>query len=175
MMYVLIALGIVIRLLPHAPNFSPIGALALVSGIYFSRRFSLFVPVVALFLSDLFIGFYDWRIMTAVYGSFMLTSAIGIWVRANRTAPNLIAGILCGSLIFFLITNAAVWAFSEMYPLNAKGLIQSYTMAIPFFRNSLLGDAFYSFLFIAIAEIADGNLIHARSFFHLTSTKSDIS
>ena len=69
--------------------------------------------------------------------------AVGLWIRKNKTAGRVVGGTLLGSLFFFLLTNAAVWLFGTMYAPNFAGLMQSYFMALPFFRNSLLGDLFY--------------------------------
>lgn len=140
----LVALGFVARLLPHPPNFAPIGAVAIFSGLYLPRRFAILLPITAMLASDFLIGFYSFPIMLSVYGSFALMGAIGLLVRRRKTFPTVVAGTLVGSVAFFLITNAAVWAFGTMYPHSAGGLLQSYAMAIPFFRNSLLGDLFYT-------------------------------
>ena len=48
-----IAAAAALRLLPHPPNFTPIGAMALFSGAYLGRRGLAFVaPLAALFVSD---------------------------------------------------------------------------------------------------------------------------
>jgi len=139
----LVVFGLVLHLLPHPANFVPIGAIALFSGLYLPKRFALIVPLIAIFISDLFIGFYSPKLMIAVYGSFLLMGIIGLLVRRHKTLTTVIGGTLFASVLFFLITNAAVWAFGTMYTHDITGLMQSYTMAIPFFRNSLLGDLFY--------------------------------
>lgn len=139
----LIVFGFSARLLPHPPNFAPIGALALFGGIYLPRRLALIIPLGAMILSDLIIGFYSLPIMLSVYGSFALMNVIGLWVRERKRFSTVLGGTLCGSTLFFLITNAAVWAFSGIYPFTFSGLTQSYMMGLPFFRNTLFGDLFY--------------------------------
>lgn len=64
-----------------------------------------------------------------------------------------IGGTTLGAIIFFLLTNAAVWAFGTMYPHTLSGLMESYTMAIPFFRNSLLGDIFFIGILVGGYEV----------------------
>lgn len=150
---ILIVFAFVLRLLPHPPNFAPIGALALFGGLYLPRRFSLLIPAGAMLLSDALIGFYTWQIMLAVYGSFALTGIIGLLVRRHKNFFTVAAGTLSGSIFFFLITNGAVWAFGSMYPQTLSGLLESYTMALPFFRNSLAGDIFYVGLLIGGYEL----------------------
>ena len=146
--------SVVMRLTPHLPNMAPIGALALFSGVYLKRRYGFLVPVLALLASDLFIGFYDLRLMAVVYGSFALAAVIGWLVRKNKNVLSIALGTLGGSIIFFLTTNFAVWLFSDWYAENLSGLIMSYTLALPFFRNSLMGDIFYTAVFFGLYELA---------------------
>lgn len=148
----IIAIGAISRLFPHPANFVPVGALAIFSGLYLSKKYAYILPLVIMFLSDLIIGFYDWKIMASVYASFLLMVGIGQLVKRNKKISTVIGGVLSGSLLFFFITNAAVWAFGSMYSHNLNGLAQSYIMAIPFFKNSLMGDVFYSAVFIGIME-----------------------
>lgn len=149
----LILLGLTARLLPHPPNFAPIGAIAIFGGIYLPKRWAILAPLAAMFVSDIFIGFYAWQIMASVYLSFALTGVIGLIVKQKKTLARVVGGTLLGSILFFLITNIAVWAFGAMYPQNLAGLMESYTMAIPFFRNSLLGDLFYVGILVGSAEV----------------------
>lgn len=144
----LVLLGFAARLLPHPANFAPISAIALFGALYLPKRLAVIVPLAAVVASDLIIGFYSLPIMASVYGSFVLTSLIGLLIRNRRTFGTVVLATLSSSVLFFLITNAAVWAFGTMYPHTGAGLIQSYVMAIPFFRNSLLGDLFYTAVLI---------------------------
>lgn len=139
----LITLGFIARLLPHPANFAPISAIALFAALYLPRRYSLIIPTLAMFVSDVFIGFYSLPIMIAVYASFIIMGLIGLLVRKNKKFSTILSGTLIGSILFFLITNFAVWMFGTMYSHNFSGLLDSYIAAIPFFRNSLLGDLFY--------------------------------
>jgi len=148
----LVAFGFAARLFEHPANVAPIGALALFAGIYLPKRAGLVIPLVALFLSDTLIGFYDWKMMAAVYGSFALMGAIGLSIRKQKSIPRMIGGTLLGSVLFYLITNTAVWAFGTMYPHTLTGLGQSLWMAVPFFRNSMIGDVFYMMLFVSSME-----------------------
>jgi hypothetical protein len=150
----LITLGFVSRLLPHPANFAPIGAIALFAGLYLPKRWAIILPMLAMFASDYFIGFYNWRIMLAVYGSFAIAGLIGLWVRKNKKFHTILGGTLLGSITFFTITNFAVWAFGTMYTHNFDGLTQCYTMAIPFFKNTLLGDIFYTTILVGSFELA---------------------
>ena len=160
----LIVLGIAARLLPHPANFAPIGAVALFGGMYLTRRYAMILPLIAMLISDIFIGFYTWQIMASVYISFALTGLIGLWVRKNKKLSTVIGGTVLGSILFFLITNFSVWAFGTMYAHDFSGLIQSYTMAIPFFRNSLLGDLFYVGLLVGSYEAIRYFVLNKKAF-----------
>jgi hypothetical protein len=152
--FVLIALGITARFLPHPANFAPIGAIAIFSGLYLPKKWAIVLPLAAMFFSDLFIGFYSLPIMISVYGSFIVMGLIGLWVRKNKKLSMILGGTILGSVIFYLITNGAVWAFGSLYAHNFAGLLQSYIMAIPFFRNSLLGDLFYTGILVGAYEVS---------------------
>jgi len=131
-----IVVSIVFRLVPHIPNVTPITAVALFSGVYFTnKKLAFIIPLVALFISDLFLGFSG--ITLFVYLSFILVAAIGVFSRKMS-----IGTVLISSLSFFIITNFGSWLM--YYPKSFNGLLECYTLAIPFFRNSLLGDLFYS-------------------------------
>ena len=148
----LIAFGFLSRLFPHPANFAPIGALALFAGLYLPKKWALILPLGAMLLSDVIIGFYSWQIMLSVYACFALVVGIGFIVRKNKKFHTILGGTVLGSIIFFLVTNAMVWKFGTMYTLDFSGLIQSYYMALPFFRNSLLGDLFYTGVLVGIVE-----------------------
>ena len=141
----LILFGIVFRLSPHPANVAPIAAIALFSGVYLTGKWKIFIPIVAMLVSDFFIGFYEWPILLTVYGCFAATIAIGALVKRNKNTGSVIAGSLSASILFFLATNAAVWmVHSETYAPDLSGLLASYTLAIPFFRNTMLGDLFFT-------------------------------
>ena len=131
-----IVIAAIIRLLPHIPNVTPITAMALFSGVYFTNRnYAYMIPLMAMFLSDIFLGF-SW-ITLFVYGSFILVSYIGYSSKKIKFTT-----ILLGSVSFFVITNFGVWLIG--YPKTVDGLLQCYTLALPFFRNALIGDFFYA-------------------------------
>ena len=150
----LVILGLTARLLPHTANFTPIFAIAMFGALYLPKKYALIIPLAAMFVSDIFIGFYSWQIMLAVYSSFAFMGAIGLLVRKNKKFSTVLGGTLLGSILFFLITNASVWAFGTMYMHNFAGLMQSYTMAIPFFKNSLFGNLFYVGILVGGFEFA---------------------
>lgn len=146
----------IFKFLPHLPNFAPIGAIALFSAVYLKldKKYALIVPIVAMLISDIFIGFYNPWIMLSVYGSFVLIGLVGFWLKKHKTLPNIIGASFFSSIIFFLVTNFAVWATPQsFYTRNLQGLLECFTMGLPFFRNTILGDLFYIFLMFSLMEL----------------------
>lgn len=141
LIFVLIAA--ILRVIPHIPNFAPITAMALFGGTYLGKRYALTLPLLAMLLSDLVIGFDSIESRFTVYGSFLLIGLIGLWLKNHRSFQNIIFATISSSVLFFVITNFGVWAFGIMYPKTAVGLVACFTAAIPFFRNTMVGDMFY--------------------------------
>lgn len=146
----LTTLGIIIiaasaRIIPHPPNFTPIGGLAIFSGIHFEKKSAVIIPLLAMLLSDLILGFHS--TMPFVYLSFLIMFFIGRLVRKKTSFIKLISASLTSSILFFLITNFGVWLLFDMYVKNFSGLINCYVMGLPFFRNTILGDLFYTLTF----------------------------
>ena len=132
-----------LRLVPHPPNFTPIGAMALFSGAYLGRRGLAFVaPLAAMLLSDAVLGFYSG--MQYTYFAVAVVVLIG-WAISARISPLRVgAGALASSVLFFLVSNFGTWLSSGMYPHTFDGLAACYVAAIPFFQNTLAGDLFFS-------------------------------
>lgn len=124
------------RLLPHPPNFAPITAMALFSGVFFDKKaLGFMVPLMAMIISDLFLGFYT--ISAFVYLSFFLITLLGRGIGKVH-----VGSVLLASFLFFVISNLGVWVL--YYPLTLEGFVTCFTLAIPFFGTALLGDVFYS-------------------------------
>lgn len=149
----LILLGILGRTLPHMWNMTPIAAIALFSAVYLGKKYAFILPVIIMFLGDIFIGFYSLPLMLSVYGSFLLIGVIGLWVGKNKTTENILFGTIASSTLFFLITNYAVWQFSPWYPQTLSGLMESYTLAVPFFKHAILGDILYTGMLFGTYEL----------------------
>lgn len=141
-----IAFGAIMRLIPHWPNFTPIAAMALFGGAYFGKKHLAFlIPLLAMFVSDLFLGLHQW--MFAVYISFALVVGIGILLQSRIKVGTVLIASLSSSLMFFILTNFAMWVGSPFYPQNIGGLIECYVAALPFLNTGILGDLFYSTIF----------------------------
>ena len=151
----LVLIGVSLRLLPHPPNFVPIIAIALFAGVYLSKRIAFVLPMIAMIISDIFIGYYQFSLMAAVYGSFLICVILGFWLKKHKKWYTIGGSTILGAVLFFLITNFAVWALTPWYAKTFSGLIQCYFMALPFFRNTLLGDLFYVTLFFGAYELIE--------------------
>jgi hypothetical protein len=150
----LILLAAALRVAPHPWNFTPVGAIALFSGaVLKDRRLAFLLPLVALFIGDVFIGFH--KLVPIVYTSFLINVAIGLWLRDRRTAARISLATLLGAIQFFFVTNFAVWQFLSGYPHNSSGLLACYIAGIPFFWNTLAGDALYAVLLFGSYALAE--------------------
>jgi hypothetical protein len=153
----MILLAAIARVLPHPWNFAPVGAIALFGGATFaSRRAAFLVPLLSLFVGDIFIGFHV--LMPVVYASFLVSVLIGFWLRRGRSAPRIAVATLAGAIQFFAVTNFAVWVFGLTYPKTFAGLVACYVAGIPFFWNTLAGDALYATLLFGSLAMAEHKL-----------------
>lgn len=133
-------------------NFSPVAAIALFGGAMLGNRVAAFAaPLGIMLLSDLFLGFHD--TMWAVYLSLVLVVGIGQVLRSRPGMLNALVGAVVGSVLFFLITNAAVWVNGGLYTPGIAGLFESYAAGLPFFRNSLMGDLFFTVALFGTYEL----------------------
>ena len=138
------------RLIPHPPNFTPIIAVALVSGYFFKNiNLSLLILLVAMLLSDLFIGFYENMIF--VYASLLLITFVFHKISKKINFKNLFIYCFAGSLIFFIVSNFGVWVLGSpgvldvAYERNLSGLVECYILAIPFFGNTFLSTLIFAY------------------------------
>ena len=150
----LVVLAAIARLVPHPPNVTPVAAMALFGGAYLAnRRVAFVLPIAAMLLSDLVLGYFLYGrtllfSQPVVYACILATVTIGTLVKDRRSPLQVGSATLVSSILFYVVTNFAVWAGSHLYPHTGAGLAYCYLVAIPFFRNSLIGDmAFTALLF----------------------------
>lgn len=144
----LVVFGILMRLGPHPGNFAPVTAIALFSGVVLAPQIALFLPLTIMIASDLILGPHALYPLT--WGSFFLISLLGVFIRRDVKLSKIAYGSLGASTVFYLITNLGVFIFQNMYEKSWQGLGQCYLMALPFFRNSLLGDLFYTAILFGV-------------------------
>jgi hypothetical protein len=140
----LVVLAVSLRLLPHPANFAPVAAIAIFGGSTLPRRLAVWLPVAVMALSDASIGFYSYRIMFVVWGSYLAIALVSSrWLRRPKLKTGA-ALTVSGSVFFFLSSNFAVWLWGGMYAHSWAGLTQCFWLALPFFRNTFLSDLFYT-------------------------------
>ena len=131
------------RLLPHPPNFSPVEASALFAGAYLlDRRVAILVPILAMLLSDLVLGFH--ALVPVTYGCMAIMALAGRWLAGNAGVGRVAALGFASATFFFLVSNFFVWLTQGMYPMSLAGLQLCYVEALPFFQNEVAGVALYS-------------------------------
>jgi hypothetical protein len=140
----LVALAVTGRLLPHYPNFTPVAATALFGSFLLRKRTAIFIPIAAMLVSDLFIGFYEWKIMAVVYAALVFPVLLGSFLKGKLLPARIAVSALTSSVVFFASTNFAVWLFTSMYTRGLKGLVECYAAGVPFFKYTLAGDAFWA-------------------------------
>lgn len=141
----LIIAGALTRLIPHPDNFTAIGAIALFGGAHLAnRKLAFIIPFLAMMLADMFLpfGFNLW-----IYAAFAGIVAIGLLLRERKGFMPVLFASLASSVLFFIISNFAVWFSGGIYTRDIAGLIECYIAAIPFFGNTLAGDMFYCGVF----------------------------
>jgi len=147
----LICISVVSRLVRHLPNMTAVGAMAIFTGSKYRLSVSIFIMGASMICSDFILGFHP--VMWATYGSFFIAILLGRILKKQNDWKLIGMITVISSLQFFVLTNFAVWLTGIMYPKTIVGFIQCYVMALPFFRNSLLGDLFYTTIFFGVFEI----------------------
>ena len=146
---ILVISGVLLRFAPHAPNFTPVAAIAIFAGAYLKKRHAIIVPLALMMVSDLFLGLHDVVIFT--WGGFVIAALLGVWVKKERGFLRITLASLSSSLIFFIISNFGVWLMG-WYPRTLSGLTNCYIMALPFLRNFTLATLLYTAALYAIYE-----------------------
>jgi hypothetical protein len=146
----LVVIGILLRFAPHAPNFTPVAAIALFGGAYLNKKQALFVPLALMILSDIVLGMHNTVIFT--WGGFALIALLGLTLTKKTSIARIGAMSLLSSLLFFVITNFGVWLMG-WYPPTLAGLVKCYIMALPFLRDFTLSTLLYTAVFFGAFEL----------------------
>lgn len=172
MMVAILVSAIIMRLVPHVPNFAPVTAAALFAAAYLPKRYALILPLIGVAIGDyllLYISpfgnpvfdFSQLQPLSAlvnettafVWGSFMISGLLGLLLRKKQNALRVGSISIIASLQFFIITNFAVWA-AGAYARDLSGLAASYAAGLPFLRWTILGDLFYVASFFGLYALA---------------------
>ena len=138
------------RLIPHPWNFTPVIAVAILSGYFFKNIYLSFsILLISMLIADIFLGFYENMIF--VYISLLLIAFVFFKISKKINFKNLFIYSFAGSLIFFVISNFGVWILGSPgvdnlpYDKNLNGLIECYILAIPFFGNTFISTVIFSY------------------------------
>ena len=148
--YILIAIGFLMRIIPHAPNVAPVAAIAIFAGAYLNKKIVPWVPLAIMIASDLIIGLHG--VVVYTWGAFIIIGFMGMRLREKRTPTSIFATTVFGALVFFVITNFGVWL--AWYPHTAAGFVNCYVRALPFLRNTMLSNILFSFVLFGCYELA---------------------
>lgn len=154
----LVVIGVVSRLMPHWPNFTPVLAAALFAGVHFKdKKWAFAVPLATMIISDLFLPYHSTMFFN--YGAIALVVFVGTLITKVKFTSILGASLL-GTVLFFLITNFGSWAIDpyNMYANDFSGLMASYVAAIPFAGNSLLADLSFNAIFFGGFALAQSKI-----------------
>ncbi|MDP8299536.1 MAG: hypothetical protein P9L88_06515 [Candidatus Tantalella remota] len=149
-LYILIIVGFLARLIPHVPNLAPIAAIALFAGAYLDKRLVPWVPLVIMIVTDLILGVHGVFMFT--WGAFILIGFVGMWLKERRTPGNILGATVFSALLFFVISNFGVWI--AWYPHTTAGFIDCYVKAVPFLRNTMIGNVVFAFVLFGAYEAA---------------------
>ena len=147
----IILIALISRLIPHTPNFTAMGAVALFGGTYIKKQsLKYIIPIGAMCISDILLSLTgvplpSITLQISIYVAFALIVLIGEKIHKSnhfKKVPNIILSSLAASILFFMITNFAVW-LGGWYGYSLTGLATCYTAAIPFFGNTIMGDLTY--------------------------------
>ena len=152
--YGIIFLAVVARFIPHMPNFAPITALAIFSGANMNWKKAAGLTLAVRFISDIFLGFFSWPLMAAVYIAHLFGVLLGVYIKQNSSYRwvKIVGSSLAASTLFFLVTNFA-FLYSG-YAHSISGIIIAYTNGLPFLRGTLMGDMGYSVALFGAYELA---------------------
>jgi hypothetical protein len=152
----MVVIAALASLIPHPPNFTPLAAMALFAGAHLNRRAAFIVAIGALLIRDLVIGFHI--LMPAVYVCYLFNVFVGQRLNGIHTPRRVVTASVLGSVVFFLVSNFAVWALLNTFPKTPQGLLACYTAGIPYFRNTLASDLLYSVAMFGIFALAQNRI-----------------
>lgn len=157
----ILSIGILSRLIAPIPNFNPVIALALFSGVYIKdKRVAVTLPLILMLLSDVFIGFHSTIAFT--WASMIIIAAFGLLIRDVKNVRNVVGMGFVSAVFFFIVTNLGVWLMDGMYPMTREGLAECFVMALPFFRMTMMSTLIYTGVFFGLYEVIAARVKQTR-------------
>lgn len=156
----ILTLGVIARFIVHVPNFTPILALALFSGLYLKKQYAVLVSLLLMIVTDVVIGLHSTVLFTWI--SIGLIAFMGQSLKTSKSYFKTTAFSLLAAVIFFVITNLGVWMMTGLYEPTAAGLQKCFVMALPFFRTTLASTVLYSLVFMGLYEVISKRVVNTR-------------
>lgn len=158
---VLIVIGLAVRFLPHAPNFAPLGAIALFAAAFYPKKvWAYTIPLITWWISDLYINnfvyqlneSFTWFTWDQFYTTLAIVAIVAFATQLFKKVSvlKILLGSVSASLIFFIISNFGVWAQGLLYPMTFNGLIECYTLALPFYKATFYSDLIFTTIFFGM-------------------------
>ena len=145
-----LAIATIAHLIPHPFGVSSVGATALYAGAYGDKRYSWAIPLIPLLIGNAIFGFYDFRVLAFVYAGFALSTFAGRFLlRRGRNYLRYAWAVAIGAIIFFLVSNFAIWLVG-MYPPTVARLVQCYVNGLPYLGQAAIADAAYCFVLFGL-------------------------
>ena len=163
----LIFIVIISRIIPHIPNWTPVESIALFSGAYILRnKLAYLIPILGIYLGDLILNNTIYRTFYPSEEGMIWISGYMIWtflamggiiflgsrLKTNLKPIKIIGFSFLGSVLFFVLSNFGVWLGSVIYAKSFLGLIECYTLALPFFKNSLISNLVFTMVLFGSME-----------------------
>lgn len=153
------------RLIPHPPNFTPIGAMAILAGAYIKDlRLGILILLLAMGLSDTLLGWHS--SLVYVYAGIIAVLIMNRYLLSHFSNIKLAFSMVASALLFFIVSNFGAWLTHDMYAHTFSGLMQAYVAGLPFLKNTLASNV----VFIAISMMPLSYLAREQ----LTTEKSTL-
>jgi hypothetical protein len=162
----LVLVCVVLRILPHPPNFAPVGASGVLAGRTMRLPLAIAVVVASMALSNIVLarihGYdaFGWGSLF-VYAGFVLQVVLARALR--RVRGGAIAAAAVGAVGFFVLSNLGVWAVGSLYPRDLAGLGACFVAALPFFAGTLAGDVLWTVVLVSVHRAVGRRLAGRRA------------
>ena len=127
--------------------------MSLFGGAIMGWRTALWMPLAIMIPSDLIIGLHP--LIAYTWGGFVLVALFGMLLHDQRNRIRIPLGAVGCSLLFYVVSNFGVWLQGQLYPATWHGLIECYTLALPFLRTSFLADMTFSVVLFGLYALVE--------------------
>jgi hypothetical protein len=169
-LFVVVAIAMRVGFIAHPQNFSAMFASLLFFGAKMPRK-QAWIPVVLFAGVDLIqnyrMGYTMSADMLVSWAFYAAMVGLGMLIASKTSVARVAGASLLGSVTFFVVSNFAVWIGGSLalYPRTMAGLVECYTMAVPFFRNSAASDMLFAGVFFGVSALV-------ASYTHKTAKQS---